>query len=125
LSQKFDPNLRAAVEDIRAILKKRNIAGHVLLASPTHTEFALLYDTASWSAVSFENSQDNIGIKIKAKKDVPEDQAKLASTMHMLCTFQDMMANGFSALDTVIGMVRKHVTVLHLNRIGTKPDATP
>lgn len=125
MNQKYDPNLRAAVEDIRAILKKRNIAGHILLASPSHTEYALLYDTASWSAVSFENQGSSIGIKVKAKASNPGDQKKLASTMHMLCSFQDLMANGFSALDAIISQVRKHVTVLHLNRIGTPPDSTP
>lgn len=125
MKKKYDPNLREAMDEIRAIMKRRNIAGHVLLASPTHTEFGLLYDIPTWSAVSFEDTEDKVGIRIKAKSSNPDDKGKLEATMHMLCSFQDMMANGFAAMDTLIAMVRKHVAVLHLNRIGTEPDSVP
>jgi hypothetical protein len=44
MKKNYDPNLRAAVEEIRAVIIKRNIAGYLTLASPTHTQFAKLYD---------------------------------------------------------------------------------
>lgn len=125
MKKKYDPNLREAMDEIRAVMKRRNIAGHVLLASPTHAEFGLLYDIPTWSAVRFENDSEHIGIRIKASSSNPDDKGKLEATMHMLCTFQDMMVNAYGALDSLIGMVRKKVAVLHLNRVGVEPDSVP
>lgn len=123
---KYDPNLRQAMDEIRAICKRRNIAAHVLLASDKFYEFGLLYDIPSWSAISFENvAGNNIGIRIRSKSSISGDREKLDATVGMICSFQDMMANGFSAMDDIIKMLRKSLTILHLNRVGTEPDSVP
>lgn len=123
---KFDPNLREAMDDVRMILKIRNIAGHVLLASPTHAEFGLLYDTAKWSVVSFEKAAEGrVGIRIKAKHSTPGDDDRLAATAHMLCIFADMMANGLDDINMILAKLREHIAILHLNRRGVGPESVP
>jgi hypothetical protein len=126
MKKNYDPNLRAAVEEIRAVLIKRNIAGHVMLASPTHTEFAKLYDTPAWSCISFEKTADGYVLRIKAKvASCKSDFEKMESTVHMLCSFRDIITNEFNSIDAILSGLRKHMTILHLNKIGEDPESTP
>lgn len=71
-----DPVLRAATEEIKAILKKHDIAGVVVLGSKTHTEF-LLEVEPSWSAAFEErNKEGQRCIRLRAlRKDYPTAEA--------------------------------------------------
>lgn len=118
----FDPNLRSAMDEIISILKRRNIAAHVLLASPTHTEFGMFYDIPKWSAVSFEGNA--IRIKAKAASN-PADMEKLEATLHMLASFLDLQASGYAVSEKILDELRKHVEFDHKSLVGREPDSVP
>ena len=62
-----DPNIQEAITEINAILRERNLAGVILLASPTHTHFDFKLD-APWNAIRFElGPQGEAGIRVKLK----------------------------------------------------------
>lgn len=124
----FDPNLREAVEEIRAICKRRNIGANIFLASETHSEYAELYDAPAWSVLSFEDLEDGGKfVRIKATPSVfPEDKDRLTATIAMLYIFRDLLANSFLKLDqTLIPMIDKHFDVTHESRVGKDPDSWP
>lgn len=124
--QKYDPNLKGAMEEIRSILEKRDIGGHVLLASPTHAQFGMFYDAPKWSVISFEKAMEGqVGIRIRARHSTPGDDERLAATAHMLCMFQDMLLNGADSIEITLAKLREHIAVLHLNRRGVAPDPVP
>lgn len=48
-----DPKLKLAMEEIKAVLNKHDIAGMCFLASPSHTEFLIKLD-ATWTCFIHE-----------------------------------------------------------------------
>jgi hypothetical protein len=62
-----DPNIQEALEEINLILRGRDLAGVILVASPSHTHFDLKLD-ASWNAIRFERDPEgNIALRVRLK----------------------------------------------------------
>ncbi len=126
--KKYDPNLREAVEEIRSILKRRNIGGFFALASDTHAEFAYLLDNPSWSTITWEKSptgDDMIRIRSKIKTDPERELPRMLATTHMIWSVHDMLGNAFLALEGLKEQIQTFMTVEAESRIGTPPDSYP
>jgi hypothetical protein len=88
-----DPNIQEAIAEINEILRARELAAIVLVASPTHTQFDLKLD-APWNVIRFERGpQGEIGIRIRLKTaDYPtKEEAKRVAEL---------------TLGTLMGLVR-------------------
>jgi hypothetical protein len=108
-----DPNLKAAMEDIKAVLKKHDCAALVTLASPSHTEY--LYEVApSWSCAWLEPMPDGgFAVRVRAKrKDYPTKEAHnaaISKTAGMLLAFANMAERQQKQMTQLIALLHKQV----------------
>lgn len=61
-----DPKLVNAAEEIKAILKKFDIAGNIVLASQSHTEY-VRFVSPSWSCAKLEYVNGQTQLRIRSK----------------------------------------------------------
>lgn len=87
----YSPKLKAAMEEIKAILKKHDIAGFVVIHTPGFSEY-LNEVSPSYSCAKIEESQ--IRFKVKASEvGGPERAREIANeTFNMITHFADMTA---------------------------------
>lgn len=85
-----DPILKAAAEEIKAVLRKHDIAGVLMLQSKTHGEWVCEI-SPSWSAAKLERSDGDVLLRVRCKReDFPSKEAQqecLAHTVGMLMSF--------------------------------------
>lgn len=71
-----DPLLKTAAEEIKAILKKHDIAGMMMLQSPGGAEFVRVIDP-KWSCVKIQDTPMGPAIRIKAHhSEFPSKEAQ-------------------------------------------------
>jgi hypothetical protein len=101
-----DPKLQSAMEEIKVILKKHDIAANVVLASPSHMEY-LREICPSWACLKVEDS----GIRIKAlRKDYPDLGAwrkHVEVTVGMIAGFADALQNESEQMTTILVVIGK------------------
>lgn len=88
----YDPKLRLALEEIKAILKRHDIMVFFHLGSLTHGGFMLHTDT-SWSVVKVETpgKDGRSGIRIKAKGKVgTKEHEGLEASLSFICNSADI-----------------------------------
>ena len=107
-----DPKLKEVMAEVRAVLRKHDVAGYMILASPIASEFGLEIDP-SWSAVRWEDK--NTGkLRIKAStKELGQDAAhKLVdNTVHMIFAMGDLCNHGFQQFTSIARLLRQHVEI--------------
>jgi len=116
-----DPKLQAAMEEIKAVLTKHDIAGIILLESQKYAEY--YYELSpTWSCAKIEGDQ----LHIRAKREhFPSDvaQAKcLTETIGMIVGFGDMTARTLDAVTKTIKMIGEHFDVVHQTRAEPPPE---
>lgn len=96
----YSPKLKNAAEEIKAILKKYDIAGAIALHTPGNTEFVLEL-TPSYSCATV--NQDHI--RFKAKKEDYNDELKrhkaIEDTSNMMSGLSETVARNAMMLITV------------------------
>jgi hypothetical protein len=85
---KFDPKLKNAMKDIKAILDKYDINGSIVLHSPGFGEHFMKVD-ASYSCAKIEPSPQGLQFKIKAKK---EELQKIEDTVNTIIIIDDLIS---------------------------------
>ena len=89
----YDQNLRLALEEIKAVLKKRDIMAFLHMGSLTHGEFYLHTD-ATWSVMKLEgpDKDGRQGIRIAAKKTKvgTKEHDALEATLSFVCNSADI-----------------------------------
>jgi len=83
----YSPKLKTAMEEIKEIMKKYDIAGIVSLHTPGHGEHFTRIDP-SYSCAKFETVEGEMAIRVKAKKeehngDIEELTKKITDTANM------------------------------------------
>jgi hypothetical protein len=107
-----DPKLKEMAAEIRALFKKHDVGGHVVLVSQTHSEFMFVLDP-TWSAVIIESDL----IRIRAveeelgSKEAVHKKAEL--TAHLLSQLRDLSASGFSMADQLIEKMEEIYEIDH------------
>lgn len=114
---KYDPKLKEAMEEIRSVLKKYDIAGAVTLASPTHSEY-MNEISPSWSCARIETTPE--GKKsVRFKATIAEygskesrDAAALA-TVHMLLQIRDIGGQTYQMFDAIAEQLEGQMIITH------------
>ncbi len=114
-----DDKLKLAADEIKAVLKKHDIAAIVTLASETHMEFIREIEP-SWSCCRLEKYEDGFAIRVRMKQaDFPSREiAKLCleKTVGMLAGFVDVCREHQEQLTVVLVAVGKSVEFEHFTR---------
>lgn len=123
-SKPFDPELRKAADEFKAICQKYDIAGFALFVSPTHSEF-VNYLSPSWSVCRIEGP----GIlRFRSKRsDFPTDAAQrhaTDSTVHMLTSVIEWSRQVNTNMTSVIMHLRRHMQILW-KAWNEVPDSIP
>ena len=94
----YSPKLKVAMEEIKEILNKHDIAGHVVLHTPGHGEYFTKVDP-SYSCAFFDMTPGRTGIRFRARlqEDYDGNSAKrqqaLTDTSDMMHTLSSVGAN--------------------------------
>ena len=113
-----DPKLKAAMAEIKAVLRKHDIAGCINLASATHTEYLMEIDP-SWSCAFFEWDENDkmLGIRFRSLskdyKSKKEQRKHQEDTLGMLLGFHDMNLKLNEMLMAVVRAVCQDRDVVH------------
>jgi hypothetical protein len=133
MKKPYDPNLREAMEEIKAVLKKHDCMGAIILVSPTHSEF-LFHPEASWSVVHFEDDPDGPQgaqmIRIRSKRaDFPSKEAQRAAneaSVHAIESIRWLSLKTHELFTRITGMLRTQMTILtDAKLIDGEPDSVP
>lgn len=114
--QKFDPKMKEAMAEIKAVIKKYDCAAFVLLNSPIASEF--INDiTPSWSVMRFDQSEKGEpAIRFRSKKGdfkTKEEQDYCTDrTVNFLYRFVEMMAHHFLAYEKLISQLKEHMEIV-------------
>src|SRR5262245_30336628 len=119
---RHDPQLRAAMEEIKAILKRYDSAAIVLLSSRRHMEDLLAFET-SWSCATLDQKTGFLRIKAK-REDYPSVEAHkqcVEETAGMFLGFADMLKDVDGNLGKIILMLGRHMSLEHVSMHEPKP----
>lgn len=110
MKETFDPKLKECAKELMAVMRKHDVMGTVVLASPTHSEWVMHVD-ASWSVAKFEGE----GIRFRSKKeDFPNKAAQdfaTESTVHGIESMRWLNAKIHDQLGTLVDMLRKKMVI--------------
>lgn len=119
-----DVKLQAAMEEIKAVLKKHDIGAYVLLASPTHMEFLREF-APTWSCMWIEEAAGGYALRIRAKRaDFPSEAAHkkcLEDSVGMLLGFADVFVREKAQLDEILKMLGGNMQISHYTRDDNNP----
>lgn len=111
MDQKFDPKLKAAMQEIRDILLAYELGGSLLLVSETHSEFAL--GLPPWGSLEWDkDTQGQVGIRIKHQRATfdSEDAATAAAegTAHFIAMVRKWGYKCGKDMDQLLTMLQEH-----------------
>lgn len=114
-----DPMLAEALDEIEEVLRRRHLAGTIVLASSTHAAYRSVLP--EWSGVQVNDR----GIRIKIRGDDPEHAA---ATMHLVLSVRDLLlyctAIAGQLADAVLLKLKENgVEVVHGAFGGDEPEA--
>lgn len=97
---KFDPVLKQAMKEIKSVLAKYDIGGHVILSSKNHGEF--LFHFPSWSKAQLEDIEDpgQFGIRFKAKGK--DEDGTIASSVFFFQLVQQQCGQAFMSCEEIL-----------------------
>lgn len=110
----YDPNLKEAMVEMMAVMKKHDIGGYIQLVSPTHSEFGLEI-TPTWSCAHWEDKDNGI-LRFRAKQsELGREEAHnlIEKTCHLIFQMRDLSALGFSYADKMAKLIETQVKVEH------------
>lgn len=109
----YDPRLKAAMADIRAIAKKYDIALACMLVSPSHSEHS--YQFPGWSPVQFENPQTGEEIRFRARSDqftnAKSHIAMLEAGVHIVEHMRLFGARTFEGFHQLMGLIEGQIEI--------------
>ena len=118
----YDPKLREAAEDFRALCKKYDCMGTVCFVSKTHAEFATEI-SPSWSVMHFEE----MGVRFKSKRaDFPSKEVQhevTEATVHGITSFLNWNSKQVRLWNNILGQLREHMKILYT--VWNDPDSVP
>lgn len=114
-----DPKLQAIREEIKAVLLKHDVAGVVILSSPTHMEFIVQLE-ATWTAIREQHGPEGVGIRFRlTDADVPDEKQRhqLAhDTIGTLTGTIDVMNNLCESLTGLLESAGQKIEFSHISR---------
>lgn len=120
----YDPKLRQAAEEFKALCQKYDCAGFVLFVSPTHSEFVNEY-SPSWSVARPEPPNR---IRFKAhSEDYPSKEAHRDATRSTAHIFTSMVEYTQMMNGTMRGVLAQLNQVMRVmwTAWGERPESYP
>jgi hypothetical protein len=116
----MDEKLKAPLAEIRAIIKKHDIGGLIILGSRTHTDFGFEL-SPSWSCAKLEqDDQGRAGIRFLSKLvDYPsraEQKKHIEATTGLLMGLLHVLTRNKDDLETVIAALGSRFDISHWDR---------
>lgn len=102
MKKNYDPELRKAMAEIEAVLKKYDCGGFICLQSLTHVEFKFALDTPSWSVLEYKGD-DRANLKLHMKSNPINTEATVA----MLANLQDIGSLVFNTGHSFLSQISK------------------
>lgn len=119
----YDPKLREAAEEFKALCQKYDCAGVVLFCSPTHSEF-VNYLSPSWSVMRVEPPN---GLRFSSKRGdfaTQEEQHRCTeATAHVLTSILEWSRQVNTSMRGVIEQLGKHMKIGW--GVWSAPDSVP
>lgn len=119
MEQKFDPKLKAAMEEIKAICQKNDVVGFISLASQTHGEYALSFP--KWSPVFIEDNVLRFRSVGKDYTSKSEHKRHLTLGAWAICQLQDMGMELHKMMTKMRRAVESRVEIDHSPMHGFTP----
>ena len=114
-----DPNLLTAMEEIKAILLKHDIAANVVLSSRTHMEFLRHLET-TWNALKIEEQGDGFTIRFRCKRADYQTreawQEALRLSVGTMAGFKDALEADTTAMKELLIMCGESMQIQHVSR---------
>ena len=105
----YNPKLKKAAEQIKAILKEHDIAGIVVLHTPGHSEY--LYEiNPTYSVAKIEGEE--LRIRSTHIKDMDEKVQKVTDTANMFVHFTDVGDMLHSWNQHALKLMKKHIEIV-------------
>ena len=99
----YSPKLKKAMEEIKAVLKKHDIAGSIVLHSPGFSEYLNHIDT-SYSCATLESG----GIRVRSKG---RPKQHLADTVNMVTHFSETSGRVAMQFFELKALLEKHIDI--------------
>lgn len=111
----YDPKLKEAMAEIRALCHKYDIAAAIIVTSESHSEFGLEI-TPSWSGFSWEVGNDGVKdcvrLRVKQSEVGAEKAHKLVSgSVHLTQHIMDLSAMFFLQAKQLMDNIKNHVEI--------------
>jgi len=112
--QRFDPRLKAVMAEIKALLRKHDLAGIVHLQSEQHGE-CLLEPGPTWTCARLDDGLLRVRARLEDYGSTELRDQAIRRTLGMLVSFRDSSERMTAALDHVAECVgRKLIEVKHI-----------
>lgn len=110
-----DPKLKLAADEIKAVLRRHDIAGTVFLGSKAHTEF-LFHLPTTWNLIR-EADEGVILIQYKKADATPEKDEALRLTVGLIAGFRDAMRATESNFMNLLASLGKSMDIQHWSQL--------
>lgn len=117
-----DPKLKGAMQEIEEILKSHDVAGMVLISSPTSIEFLNFFPT--WTCLTFNPQTKELRLKCKRSDYPNEDSHKriLTDSIGTLMGFIDASRERADAMEQLVIRISQDVRIEHFTRLDPPED---
>lgn len=117
----YSPKLKEVMAEIITVLKRHDIAGHVVLYEPGFSEYLWLIDP-SWSVMRFEKE----GLRFESRLvdyggDKARQQREQEASINMIKHFGDVLINGGAMAKEIERQLKKQIDFEHTEGVHT-PD---
>lgn len=112
-----DPKLKAAAEEIKAVLRKYDICAHIALGSASHTEFVREF-CATWTCMTMDGPN---GFRVKSRlADYGGDKAAkkkvLEESIGVLMGFANQAERDCKTLNCLLMEIAKTIPFDHIEK---------
>lgn len=114
----FDPRLKAAMEEIKEVCRRYDVALAAMLVSPSHSEY--VYEFPTWSPLGFEDVDDpddegKVGLRFRAVGSQFAGRAShhaiLEAGVHLVENLRLFGAQTFEIYNHVMDMLEERVQI--------------
>lgn len=117
-----DPNLQAALDEVKAVMVRHGLAGACMLVAPEEAAFGYKLD-APWSALRPDPATP-LGLRFRAKSAEEGDvvtRARVEAAMHTICQLSDFGEQTTAWMEDLKLMLRRAGIEFTHTPFGGKP----
>lgn len=124
----MNKEIAPCLDEIRAVLKKHDMAGLVIVSNPTHTDFTMELD-ASWNCFKTEHHDKGVFLRIRSKRDEYPNRetqhAVLQRTVGTVVTIGDVLRRLSGNVEQLLVRLSKSMKIEGVSTLQREQDDTP